>query len=109
MSRLDSLRSTVERIERKGEFTDDPRERLKGLLLSLASDPTLPNATAAGVIVTAIGAMYGYVPLLGFLTNLSAWVVTLIVYAVGDEVRVALEAISEEKSQTDDSNNPGIQ
>lgn len=109
MSRLDSFRNTVERIEQKGKFKDNPRERLKGLILSLASDPTLPNAVAGGVIVTGIGAVYGYVPLLGFLTNLSAWILTLVVYAVGDEVRVALEAIAEEKSQTDDSNNPGIQ
>lgn len=106
---FEKYRAAYRRIRSHSQFTDAPHQRIKTLILSLASDPTLPNATAAGALVTGIGAWIGYIPPLGFYTNLLALLVTVFIYAIGDEVRIALEAIAAEDAQTDDSDRPGIE
>lgn len=103
------IREAVQTIRQKGKFSDSPSDRLRDLAVRLVSDPTLPNATLGGLMVALVGYLSGYVSLLGLVVNVGAWLVSLAIFAVGDEIRIVLEAIAAERADPDPEDEAGYQ
>lgn len=84
-----------------GKFSDSPWERVTGLVGDLFVSPTLPNIVLGASITASIQALFGMVPL-GFVAGSWAiWLVTVLVYAIGDELRTAYKAASNTLEESD--------
>lgn len=89
-------------------LNESPKERLKGVTLGLLSDKSGPNVIL-GVFVTAfLQALTGRAPWSWAAAGFTAWVVSVLVYSVADEVS---ERIEEQKNKvlSDESDYPGIE
>lgn len=101
MSARDRVREVVQTVQQHGKFQDSPWERLTGLAADLFVSPTLPNIILGAAITATIQVLYGLVPL-GFTVGAwIAWVLSLVVYAVGDEILRAYQAASQELDSED--------
>lgn len=95
------LKQTYRTIKANSQLTDSPRERLKGLLLSMLADKTLPNIVLGALITASIQYKVGLVPLEFVIATIVAWILTIGIYIIGDEVVTALKAASEEMEMDD--------
>lgn len=101
MKARDRVREVVQTVRQHGKFQDSPWERLTALCVDLFVSPTLPNIILGAAITATIQTLYGLVPLGFTLGTWTAWVLSLVVYAVGDEVVRAYHAASQELDSDD--------
>lgn len=77
------------------ELTDAPYDRLSDLLLRWISDSTLPSVVLGAWLTSVVNAALGIVPT----THLVAWslflLLSLSLYAIGDDVKNAIQAAQE--------------
>ena len=95
-----------EAVSRHGQFRDHPWERIGGLLLSIISDRTLPNVMVGAFLTSQINYMAGAAPRLARDLTFIAFVLSVLFHGIADEVTTALQALSNEVRETEETNRP---
>lgn len=75
---------------------ESPVDRAKAVTFDLVTDRTLPNILLGAFLTSAIQLVVGMVPVSFPIISAGAWVLSVGVYSIADEVR---EAIEEEKNR----------
>lgn len=73
------------------KLVDSPRDRLKTVTLGLISHKSGPNVIAGIFLSAVIQAAAGFTPWWYVVLAGVAWTVSILAYAVADEVRSAIE------------------
>lgn len=73
------------------KLVNSPRERLKTVTLGLVSHKSGPNVVAGIFLGAVIQALAGFTPWWYVLLAGGAWGVSIVAYAVADEVRSTIE------------------
>lgn len=96
-------REAVEFVRQHGKFNDSPTERVRSLLLRFISDPTIPSVIFGAWLTAIINYLIGRAPFVAVVGFGGAFGISLVIYAVGDEVTLALEAAKNTYSETEDT------
>lgn len=78
------------------KLVDSPRQRIKSVTFDLLTDRTLPNILLGAFLTATIQWLVGLVPLAFVAISFVAWQLFVLVFAVADEVK---QAIEEEKQR----------
>lgn len=96
-----SFWETYETVKQHGKFTDSPRERLEALVGNMLASPTLPNVVLGGFIGSVVAHLTGRAGLMFVVAWGVAYLLSAVVYMVGDEVRAAYAAAAESVDHTE--------
>lgn len=96
-----------ETVRKHGRFSDSPRDRLEALVGNMLASPTLPNVVLGGFVGGVVSHLTGQASLMFVAAWALAYLVSVVVYMLGDELRAAYAAASESLDESEDT--PGYE
>lgn len=105
-SLLEQFEAVKQTVEEHGKFTDSPVERVEELGIQMFASPMLPNILLGAALTASIQRAVGMVPLVFVIVTWVAWVIAVVVFALGDEIIYAYQA---SKKTFDDDEPWGIE
>ena len=95
-------RSVYRTFQSYQRFTESPHERVVSLLASMLTDRTLPNVVLGAAVTSTLQNAVGSVSATFTVLTWCAWLASVLVYAVGNEVVYAIKAAQEENRIDDE-------
>lgn len=92
---LDRLRSFWETFREYQRYSESPTDRVEEVGSSMICDPTLPNITLGAALTMSIQGLFGSAPRLLVAGSWGVFLVSVVVYAVGQEVLYVYKAAAE--------------